>query len=491
MASGGRWFLAVALFGAAERLALSAIYAPATYGDTPSYLRLAEALAGSGLGGYDGTRVPGYPAFLAVLGQDPAAIWRAQLALGWAASLLLFVMGWKSTGSPRLGAAAAMAYNLTAGLVLFESNLLSETLTTFLVVLALALLLALDRQVAAGAGIGRGSKAGEGIPARELEAVRGRPPAEWALAAAVGIAAGLAGLTRPLFYLLAPVLTPFVWFAGGLLQPLGNSSPGGDGPGRRLARLAAFARAGTGPRLARLAAFALPAGLLLGGWIAWVFRTYEMLSPTTMSGYHLVQHTGEYFEYLPDEQAAIRDTYLKYRDAQIAARGTQTNAIWDAIPELSQVSGLSFFGLSAELQRLSVQLIRQHPLLYLRNVAQGWIDFWKAPVYWDPEGLRLAGLRSAFVGWGLLGRGLSIAANAVFLLASAALAVSRRVRERLGLDGFSLALGGTVWAASIAQTLADHGDNPRFLVPLQAVVMLTVLRAAWFWRRRSSPETHL
>jgi len=172
---------------------------------------------------------------------------------------------------------------------------------------------------------------------------------------------------------LPPVLAPFVWLAGGLLRRAGRP---------------VVVRAEAGRRIARLAAFGLPSVLLLGGWILWVYRTYEMLSPTTMGGYHLVQHTGEFFEYLPDEQATLRDTYLKYRDAQIAARGTQANAIWDAIPELSEVSGLSFFGLSAELQRLSLQLIRQHPLLYLANVVEGWIDFWKAPVYWDSAGLR-------------------------------------------------------------------------------------------------------
>ena len=453
MAKGSprRWFLGLALIGLAERLALRLVYSPASFGDTPSYLRLAGSLQQSGLGSYDGTRVPGYPAFLALLGRDSGTVWLAQMALGWGASMLLFSLGWKTTGSLRLGAAAAMLYNLTAGLVLFEANLLSESLTAFLVLLSLGLLMALDRRVTRK---GKGDRGGRYV--------------EWGLAAGLGITAALAGLTRPLFYALPPVLAPFVWLAGGLLRRAG-----------RPVEVRAEARR----RIARLAAFGLPSVLLLGGWILWVDRTYEMLSPTTMGGYHLVQHTGEFFEYLPDEQATLRDTYLKYRDAQIAARGTQANAIWDAIPELSQVSGLSFFGLSAELQRLSLRLIRQHPLLYLENVVEGWIDFWKAPVYWDSAGLRLAGLRPLFSGWALFGRGLSLAANAVFLLASAGAVVSRSLRARLGLDGFSVALGGTIWTASVVQTLADHGDNPRFLVPLQAVVMLAVLRALWSWRR--------
>ena len=452
-----RWFLGLALIGLAERLALRLVYSPASFGDTPSYMRLAEALQRSGLGSYDGTRAPGYPAFLALLGRDPGTVWLAQMALGWGASMLLFSLGWKTTGSLRLGAAAAMLYNLTAGLILFEANLLSETLTAFLVLLSLALLMALNRRAARAGEVDRAGRYGE-----------------WGLAAGLGITAALAGLTRPLFYVLPPVLAPFVWLAGGLLRRAGRPVE---------------VRAEAGRRIARLAAFALPAALLLGGWILWVYRTYEMLSPTTMGGYHLVQHTGEYFEYLPDEQATLRDTYLKYRDAQIAARGTQANAIWDAIPELSEVSGLSFFGLSAELQRLSLQLIRQHPLLYLENVVEGWIDFWKAPVYWDSAGLRFAWLRPLFSGWTLFGRGLSLAANAAFLLASAGAVVSRSLRARLGLDWFGLGLGGTVWTASVVQTLADHGDNPRFLVPLQAVVMLAVLRAIWSWRQGPSGDS--
>ena len=33
---------------------------------------------------------------------------------------------------------------------------------------------------------------------------------------------------------------------------------------------------------------------------------------------------------------------------------------------------------------------------------------------------------------------------------------------------------GTIWIASILQTLLDHGDNPRFLVPMQSLVVLWV-----------------
>jgi hypothetical protein len=390
-------------------------------------MRLATALKEAGLSGYDATRVPGYPTFLAMLGRDPDGIWIAQMTLGWAISMLLFVFAWQTVGSPAFGAIVGLLYNLIPGPVLFEANLLSETLTTTFLVLSLALLVGVDR-----AASGRWT---------------------YAFALAMGVSASFAALVRPLFFLLPVWLLIFVWF----------------GPKGQSLRLAV--------------SYSLAPLLLLGAWLTWMYTTYDMLAPTTMGGYHLVQHTGEYFEFLPDEVAPLRDTYLEYRDAQIAERGTQTNAIWDAIPEMSEVSGLSFFALSAELQRLSVQLILQHPNLYLANVAQGWVDFWKAPVFWDRAAVRSEWVGGLLAAWVAVGRLITLIANAAFLGGSVLVVVRQRLRVRLGLDRYILVIGGLIWIASVVQTLVDHGDNPRFLIPLQMLVFYVVARWGWDWRK--------
>src|SRR4030067_1779358 len=65
------WAAAVMLVGGLERLLLWLFYEPIAYGDTPSYLRLAGQISGLRFSGYDGTRTPGYPVFLAILGGDP------------------------------------------------------------------------------------------------------------------------------------------------------------------------------------------------------------------------------------------------------------------------------------------------------------------------------------------------------------------------------------------------------------------------------------
>jgi hypothetical protein len=412
----------VAVVSAIQRLLLWRVYGPVTYGDTGSYFRSAEVLARLTLAGYDGTRVPGYPAFVALLGVDADRVFAAQLVLGWLITMLLYLWGWQTSHRTVLAAVVAGAYTLVAPLFLFEANLLTETLTAFLLVLSFVLLVPLER---AGGWV------------RGLSAV------------ALGLVSGAVGLVRILFYPLTVWLFPFVWAAG-----IGSWKG----------------------RLLRSALFLTAALLLLGGWVSYIYNAFGFLAPTTMGGYNLVQHAGVFFEYLPDEDIILRDTYLKYRDARIAERGDQTNTIWEAIPELTEVSGLGFYDLSREMQRLSLKLIREHPDLYLRNVAEGWVNFWKAPVYWDPEQASSPAVADVLRLWAAAGRGLMLAANAVFLLLSVWVVVrSRRYRDLLR-DRLWLAPWGFIWFTSLAQTIADHGDNPRFLIPLQPVLFYVVAR---------------
>ena len=423
--------LLVGGLSALQRWVLWAVYAPVTYGDTGSYFRSAEVLSRWTLADYDGTRVPGYPAFIALFGLDPDRVYAAQLVLGWLITLLLYWWAWQATRRPVLGAIVAFGYTLIPGQFLFEANLLTETLTAFLLVLSFVLNFAVERSATS--------------------------PRQLLAAAGLGLSAGAVGLVRILFYPLSVWLIPFVWTA--------------IGDGWRM-------------RLSRTAVFLVPAFVLLMGWVGYINSAYGFLAPTTMGGYNLVQHTGVFFEYLPDEYAAIRDTYLRYRAARLAERGDQTNTIWEAIPELTEVSGFGFYDLSRELQRLSLLLIRQHPDLYLRNVAEGWLGFWKAPVYWDPALVSHPAAASILRAWAAVGRAVSLTVNAGFLAISLWVILRLRRYRELLRDRAWLAPWGFIWFTSVVQTIVDHGDNPRFLVPLQAVVFFVVVIAADFVYRK-------
>lgn len=425
---------ALLLLGTAERFLLALMYGPIEFGDSPTYFRLAQVLMKSGLEAYDATRVPGYPLFIGILGQDATLVWIAQLALGLLISLLILLILFRLSGAAWLAFTGAMLYNFTAGLLLFEYNLLSETLTTFLVLLSLALF--------------------QMLLARDLDL------AAYLLALALGVTASFAGLVRTMFFFLPVILLPFI----------------------------VFGRDRWKDRLTLGLIFSIGPLLLLGGWIYFVYDHYGMLSPTTMGGYHLVQHTGAFFERLPDSEATIRDIYLEFRNERLAQRGVQTNTIWDAIPALSKATGLSFFALSEKLQELSIQLILQNPLLYLRSVVEGWISFWKAPVYWKPDAMpATVALIVRYLSLG--GRAISILANGLFLLLSVGMFVSRRLRARFKPPMFITASAVLVLFSSILQTLVDHGDNPRFLVPLQMVVIVSVLWAIWRFRERQIRST--
>ncbi len=109
--------------------------------------------------------------------------------------------------------------------------------------------------------------------------------------------------------------------------------------------------------------------------------------------------------------------------------------------------------------------------------------FWKAPVYWRPEAVQSVLTGGILNGMAIVGRGISLLANFLFLAFSALVVVSVKWRRRLKFDLITLAAGGMIWMISILQTLLDHGDNPRFLVPLQVLVIFLVARSLWFWSK--------
>jgi 4-amino-4-deoxy-L-arabinose transferase-like glycosyltransferase len=424
------WFWAVILVAAIQRLLLRMVYPVVPLNDTGSYRRSAEAILG-GWAQYDGTRTPGYPAFMALVGPD-GRVYTAQLLLGFITTLLFFYIGWKITGRGWFGALAALLHTFNPQQIFFEADLMTETLATFWLALAFA-----------------------GMAYLLEDQPNGKVRAGWKLigaAALTGLAAGLALITRPL-YIYLPLWTAFFLVIG-----LRSSKPG--------------------VRWASAVVALLPGLIVAGWWVNFIHDRFGMWSLSAMTGYHLIQHTGVFFEFVPDKYAALRDTYLKYRDARILQYGTQTNAIWDAIPEMQKVTGESFYGLSRLVQKISIQLILQHPLLYARNVAEGWYWFWKVPVYWSAAAIDSPMLVTLARGIILVERGLLFAINMIFIFGSIVLVLVKKIRQMVNIPSFIWFSMGAVWIASVLQSILDHGDNPRFLIPMQSLVVLIVLW--WF-----------
>jgi 4-amino-4-deoxy-L-arabinose transferase-like glycosyltransferase len=421
------WFWVVLAVAGIQRLLLWLFYPVVSLNDTGSYRRSAEAILG-GWEQYDGTRTPGYPAFMALAGSDER-VYTAQLLLGFITTLLFFYIGWKLTGRGWFGALAALLHTFNAQQILFEADLMTETLATFWIALTFA-----------------------GMTYLLEDQPDGEKRKTWQLifaSALTGLAAGLALITRPLYIYL-----PF-WMAFFLLV-------GWRSRKWSLRWAAAFVAL-------------LPGLVIAGWWVNFIHDRFNMWSLSAMTGYHLIQHTGVFFEYVPDDYAALRDTYLSFRDARIAEYGTQTNTIWDAIPEMQKATGESFYGLSRLIQKISIQLILEHPLLYARNVALGWSWFWKVPVYWSAASIENPVLVTLARGLILIERGLLFGINMIFIFGSITLVVVKKFRQMVKVKPFIWFSIGAVWIASILQSMLDHGDNPRFLIPMQSLVVLIVL----------------
>ncbi len=419
--SGRTWLMGVSVIALVERILLYLVYRPVSYHDTASYFRSAQAIL-NGWGGYDGTRTPGYPLFMALFGTDER-IYAAQLFLGFVTTLLLFHITWKISGRSWLAGLVALAHTLNPQQVFFEANLLTESLTTFSIILSLAFLVGM---------------------------LYSKNPRLWkimGLAILAGAAAGWAALTRLLFFFLP------VWMAFFLLV-FWHTKPMYRWGGALLIVLSGVA--------------------VIGVWVNFVNQHYHMLGMSTMTGFNLVQHTGLYFEYVPDKYAVIRDIYLQYRAERIAATGSPGNAIWDAIPALMKATGYSFNDLSRVLAKISFQLIIEHPWLYIKNVILGWFWFWKAPIYYLADSFRYAWLGNVAKWVNYIWRGVLILTNIGFVGGSFLL-LWKKSRRILRMDNFLWLLLGFLWITSVVQTVLDHGDNPRFEEPVQSLVMLVVV----------------
>ena len=416
------WFWLVSGIAVLVRLGLWSVYPLTLNNDSPTYVQLAKNILTKGFSTYNATRTPGYPAFLALTGDGA---YFAQLLLGLLTTLLFFYLGLKLSGRAWFGALAALLHTLNLGQLFFEATLLTETLTTFLVTAAFAGAITLKTE--------------NPFFLRLL-----------LFAFLAGLAAALAGMVRPLFAFLPFLLSSFYFLLSNF--PLQK---------RILFSFVAV----------------LPAVIIFGWWLNFVDTNYKIVSFDTIGGFRWLNHTGEYFELVPDEYAVIRDTYLKYRDAKIAETGTQTNAVWDAMDELQKNSKMGFYALSRELTSISMDLIREHPDLYLKNVISGWWMFWWAAVYWSADALTTPALMPIFRLLIFVERGLMILANLAFLAVSLTVIFWKKIRTALEMSPFLWLALASIWAASVAQTLLDHGDNPRYLVPLQTLVI--VIMAWW------------
>lgn len=418
-------------------------YQPTASDDTGTYLEVARQLAQWDFSQYTAKRPPGYPLFLLALGENPVLVWIAQSMLGILTAVLAYHLVLERTNRIKPAFGAGLATVCSLNLLLFESAMLTETVSTFLLTLMFWLLSRVDRPPASASSLA--------LPCL-----------------ATGVVLGLAALTKPyLQYVL--VLVPL--FAAHMAW-------------NRVRRWQTAAMA------AMLSV--IPAAALVLGWAAFNQQQIGYFGVSTLAGYNLTQHSGAIMEHAPDEFVRIRDIYLKYRATRVEKTGSHTMTIWEAYPEMMRETGQSFPQLSKTLARLSVGLLAEHPRSYASTASEAWLNFWKAPLAPlfleapDASARLLVALKKIW----FVERYLLVTAKAGFLVI-AVLVAMKLVRRPRETDPLTLALVISVLAGSVLQALTEYGENARYSIVFQPLIFAVLFRGLHLPGRRAGRRPEL
>jgi hypothetical protein len=416
---GGRWRGVpvqdrryVALLGGvaiAIRLGLILAYQPVLATDSHSYLDLAHRLAALHLHGSSGARTPGYPLLLLVLGYSPVATWCVQALLGVAATLLVYALARRLGAGAQVAFAAGLLYALDLEVLALERTVLTETLTSFLLLVAAHLTVAIVTARRAR----RATLGALGLVLAYLCVVR---PDQLAIAVYVAVAVCIAIAT---------------------------------------ARTA-------GPRFGRgaLAWIIVPPVVVLAAWAGVNRATIGVSTVSTVLGYNMIDHVAPYVQPEPGRDHGITVAYVAARQRRQARTSDLGNLSADAQPAMERASGLDAAHLSGRLLGIAGGVIEHHPLQYLGSSLRQWPHFWLAPnyAYRFADGRPSAALRAI---WGLE-RVLVGVINLVFVLLLAADLVQRARRRTPLLSRAALVLAGVPLVGMIVATFLAYGDTGRY-----------------------------
>ncbi len=461
LVSAWPWLLALTLVGIGLRWLMLLDYPVLTSPDSSTYVQAAQDLLSGDFSVGLGRRTPGYPLLIAALDLSPKRVIAAQMVMGLAHAMVLFAITLALTGNRALAFAVGLLHHMNLQQLFQENILLTEAMSAFTVTVALAAWLVVLRR------LGEGRTA---LPA----------------AIVASVLAWLAAMVRPQFVFLPVLFGALTLFIAPLLASQG--AVGSTARGRHA--LAAAWRALPAGRTWRIKlatvglAMAIPALALVLAWCAVVQVKVGPFTMSTQSGFGFMNHFHDDIELAPERFAPLRQIIQETRDARIAEVGHARNTVWYAWPRVQRELGWTMPEASRQFQAVGRAMIAEHPWLYAKSVASAWVDFWTVPNFWAPDSIQPPPVRRAALGLWAVEHPLLRLANLVFVLLSAAVLLSARLRAALRWNTVLTAAVAAVWASSLIQAMADQGASSRYLLPTQSLIVLVVLVAAW--RIRSS-----
>jgi 4-amino-4-deoxy-L-arabinose transferase-like glycosyltransferase len=305
------------------RLALTLVTFPIWWPDSASYVSTALSQLRGDFLSHELFRTPLYAAFMApffaVTGETPmtgAAIVAAQRLLGLATTVMVFRVGVAAFG-PRIAFWGALLWTLSPLQLYYETAILSETLFTTMLVLALLL------------------------------TVRGLQSPSVAVHAALGVTCGLLTLTRP-------VGKGFVLVVAALLLWK------------------------TMPRRRAAVTIATVVAAYLACTVPWMYinkQTYGFFAVSRGEGLGLFMRAFD-FDRLPVPQ----DTYYPVvRESFDALRGSHPHLHYAVRDDLNYARGYSAFGTDEEMFGFAREAVAAHPATFVASSLEWWGLLFVAP----------------------------------------------------------------------------------------------------------------
>jgi 4-amino-4-deoxy-L-arabinose transferase-like glycosyltransferase len=378
-----------------------------------------------------GTRCPGYPALLAASfklfgSENYKAVTVIQAVLGLLTVAAAFGLWSRLLQNKTAVYLATIVSSFDPIILLNENNILSETLTTFLLFGSLCFIV-------------------QAIQCDRWRLVR---------ASLAGLLLAWLALTRPAYQFIAP-LYMLVLIIGLRCRPWAG----------RAAIVGAFCVLSLAPMLA---------------WNLYNYIRFDYFVPMTTQGFILTSHTAALIDKHPERYAPYADV------AEIVDRAAQKYGwgIWFAYPEIMKTRNVSFAEASRLSEKLSGVIMRQNPGGYARSVLRAVINFWGSAVYCPPHLLEKSWSRALiratqFFQW-----------TCSFCFITLCIMLLLRLPGHAKKDAGMLLIMGIVLVIWMASTLPIAVENARYKMPLVPLISGTVagffVYTARYVRRRLS-----
>ena len=393
------------------------IYSPVVFSDTKSYLDVANCIWIWDFSNYIGDRPPMYPMVMLLNLIDERLIWIFQSLLGVFNSLIIYYVV-RNLTEDKIAFFTAIAFSLSLNILFAESALLSETTSTFFLLLTL---LAFSEYI--------DNKARHYL-------------------IQIGLFSSLAVLTRPIMIVLIPavLLTLYLVYSNYNFNKK-------------------FI-------LSNLLYFLIPVLIILFSYSYFNKVQVGYFSITTLTGFNLSNHSGAFVENCQDpEYQQIKEILIDYRYKM----GTHRWGAMEAQNELMQRTGLSYSELSQKLTMMSLKLFIQNPVLYLKSVGNSFINYWGAGNVWDVKKISPGYIQSIFEYLWLPQKIILITINLMFIISLALLIVIKR-KLYVVRDPIMLVIFLVIVFSSILQALVESGENTRYKLPFQPLILIFVIK---------------